>query len=88
MVNIRLDNFPDAEFGMLKGVVHNISFVPTTSGGTTYYVVEIVLPEGLNTNYRRALPYLPNMHGTAEIITENLSLPERFIMPMKKILSR
>ena len=84
-VNIRLDNFPDNEFGMLKGVVQNISLVPAVSGGMTYYVVEIALPEGLNTNYKKELPFLPNMQGAADIITEDMSLLERFVMPMKKI---
>jgi len=83
--NIRLDNFPDNEFGMLKGIVQNISLVPAATGGTTYYVVEIALPEGLNTNYKKELPYLPNMQGAADIITEDMSLLERFVMPMKKI---
>ena len=84
-VNIRLDNFPDNEFGMLKGVVQNISLVPTSVGGSTFYVVEISLQEGFNTNYKKELPYLPNMQGNADIITENMSLLERFVMPMKKI---
>jgi len=86
-VNVRLDNFPDNEFGMLKGVVQNISLVPATMGINTYYVLEIELPEGLNTNYRKELPYLPNMQGMADIITENMSLLERFVMPIRKILT-
>ena len=73
---------------MLKGVVQNISLVPVTSGNSTYYVVEIELPEGLNTNYKKELPYLPNMQGIADIITENMSLLERFVMPVKKIFNR
>ena len=84
-VNIRLDNFPDGEFGLLKGVVQNISLVPTASGGASYYVVEMELPEGLVTNYKKELPSLPNMSGIADIITENMSLLERFVMPMRKI---
>ena len=85
-VNIRLDNFPDSEFGMLKGIVNNISLVPTASSGeSTYYVVQIELPQGLKTNYGKDLPHLSNMQGTADIITENMSLLEKFIMPMKKI---
>jgi len=84
-VNIRLDNFPDNEFGMLKGVVQNISLVPTTASGATYYVVEISLSDGLHTNYKKELPFLPNMQGSADIITTNISLLERFVMPMKKI---
>ena len=86
-VNIRLENFPDSEFGMLKGVVSNISLVPATSGNMTYYVVEIDLPDGLQTNYKKELPFLPNMQGIADVITENMSLLERFVMPMKKIMS-
>ena len=84
-VNVRLDNFPDNEFGMLKGIVQNISLVPAVSGGMTYYVVEIALPDGLSTNYKKELPFLPNMQGAADIITEDMSLLERFVMPMKKI---
>ena len=85
-VNIRLDNFPDNEFGMLKGVVKNVSLVPaSTSGEFTYYVVEIELPDGLKTNYGEELPHISNMQGTADIITENMSLLEKFIMPMRKI---
>ena len=84
-VNIRLDNFPDSEFGMLKGIIKNISLVPT-SGESAYYVVEIELPDGLNTNYRKELPYLPNMQGQADIITENMSLLEKFVMPVRKML--
>ena len=85
-VNIRLDNFPDSEFGMVKGVVQNISLVPTVTGGMSCYVVEISLPEGLQTNYKKVLPFLPNMQGAADIITENMSLLERFVIPMKQIL--
>jgi hypothetical protein len=84
-VNIRLDNFPDNEFGMLKGVVNNVSLVPATAGESNYYVVEIELPHVLKTNYGKDLPHLSNMQGTADIITENISLLERFIMPIKKI---
>ena len=86
-VNIRIDNFPDNEFGMLKGVVQNISLVPAVSSGATYYVVEIVLPEGLLTNYKKELPYLPNMQGAADIITEDMSLLARFVMPMRQIFN-
>jgi HlyD family secretion protein len=84
-VNVRLDNFPDNEFGMLKGVVSHISLVPTVVGSSSCYVLEIELPDGLLTNYKKELPYLPNMQGIADIITEDLSLLERFVMPMKKI---
>jgi len=44
------------------------------------------LPNGLMTTYKKELPYLPNMQGQADIITEDLSLLERLVLPVKKIL--
>jgi HlyD family secretion protein len=85
-VNIRLSNFPENEFGILRGVVQNISLIPTQSSEAVYYTVEIRLPDKLITTYRKELPYLPNMQGQADIITDDISLLERFILPIKKIL--
>jgi HlyD family secretion protein len=86
-VNIRIDNFPDSEYGMIRGIVKNISLVPSSSGESVHYAVEISLPEKLHTTYQKELPYLPNMQGSADIITEDISLLERLIMPVRKILT-
>ena len=85
-VNIRVENFPENEFGILRGTVKSISLVPAQAGDMTYYTVEISLPDKLTTTYKKELPYLPNMQGQADIITEDISLLERFILPIKKIL--
>jgi HlyD family secretion protein len=85
-VNIRLENFPENEYGILRGKVQNISLVPTQAGEAAYYTVEIGLPDSLVTTYRKELPYMPNMQGQADIITEDISLLERFFLPLKKIL--
>ena len=85
-VNIRLQNFPENEYGILRGIVSNISLVPVQTGETVYYTVEVNLPDKLVTTYKKELPYLPNMQGQADIITEDLSLLERFFLPVKKIL--
>jgi HlyD family secretion protein len=84
-VNIRLENFPDNEFGILQGMVRNISLVPTQTGQEVYYTIEISLPFGLKTTYKKELPYLPHVRGQADIITDDLSLLSRFFMPVKKI---
>ena len=86
-VNIRLANFPENEFGILKGTIQTISLVPAQVGDVAYYTVEISLPDKLTTTYRKELPYLPNMQGQADIITDDISLLERFILPLKRILS-
>jgi HlyD family secretion protein len=86
-VNVRLHNFPENEYGILRGVVSNISLVPVQAGEMAYYTVEISLPEQLLTTYKKELPRLPNMQGQADIITDDISLLERFVLPIKKILS-
>ncbi|NDV95907.1 HlyD family secretion protein [Dysgonomonas sp. 521] len=85
-VNIRFTNFPDNEYGIIKGRVRNISMVPTRgTEGTNYYTVEIELPDGLRTTYNKELPYLPEMQAQADIVTDDISLLERFFMPLRKI---
>lgn len=84
-VNIRFESFPDNEFGIVKGIVSNISLVPT--GEENNYVIEIELPDGLVTTYNNKLPYNPDSQAQADIITEDISLLERFFMPLRKILT-
>lgn len=85
-VNIRFSNFPDNEYGIIKGKVKNISLVPSKdTQGIDYYTVEIEFPEGLKTTYGKELPYLPEMQAQADIVTEDISLLERFFMPLRKI---
>lgn len=81
-VIIRFANYPDQEFGVVNGEVGSISLVPNEDN----YRVEIALPQGLETNYHRHLPVSREMQATAEIVTEDLRLIERFFMPLKKVL--
>ena len=86
-VNVRLHNFPENQFGILRGEVSNISLVPFQVGEMAYYMVVISLPEQLTTTFRKELPWLPNMQGQADIITEDISLLGRFIAPIRRVLS-
>ena len=86
-VNVRLHNFPENHFGILRGEVGSISLVPFQLGEMAYYMVVINLPEQLTTTFRKELPWLPNMQGQADIITEDISLLGRFIAPIRRVLS-
>ena len=87
-VNIRFNNYPDKEFGIVNGTVKNISLIPTVNEqNIKNYVVDIQLPNGLRTSYNKELPFLPEMEGQADIITEDMSLLERFLMPIKKVIT-
>ncbi|MFR8554136.1 MAG: hypothetical protein ACLVEU_12190 [Bacteroides cellulosilyticus] len=67
-------------------MIKNISLVPSEIEKKKIYIVEILLPKGLITSYNKELPYLLEMEGKAEIITDDLSLLERFLLPIKKVL--
>ena len=82
-VLVRLDNFPYMEFGMLEGKLLSISQVPETSQQGAFYTAEISFPGGLLTNYKKTLPFQQELQGSAEIITQNLSLFDRLINPFK-----
>jgi hypothetical protein len=84
-VNVRLHAYPDQEFGWLEGVVERVENAPDANG---FYVVKVLFPKGLVTNYGKSLPASLQLEGTAEIITEDLRLIVRFFNPLKKILKK
>lgn len=84
-VNMKLDNFPYMEFGILEGTVSNISMVPVVSEDGSYYTAEIQLTNELVTNYKKQLPFNQEMQGIAEIITKDRRLIERLIEPLVSI---
>ncbi len=81
-VNIRFDNFPYMEYGFLKGSVKSISLMPNNEN----YIVEVQLPQDMMTNYNIPLKFSQEMKGSAEIITEDLRLIQRFFNPVKSLL--
>lgn len=85
-VNIKFDNFPYMEFGMVEVKVLRISSVPALVDNKQVYVVDVLLPQKLVTNYGRELPFSGEMRGVAEIITEELSILQRIVFPVRHIL--
>jgi len=81
-VNIRFENFPYMEFGYLKGKVKNISLMPSNEN----YSIEVELPQDMKTNYDIPLNFRQEMKGSAEIITEDMRLIQRFFNPIKSLL--
>jgi len=81
-VNIKLNNYPYMEFGMLEGRIRSISEVP--DGGN--YSLDVELSNGLVTNYGRELNFAQKIEGVAEIITEDQRLLQRIFNPLKALL--
>lgn len=84
-VNIDLQNYPEREFGFLQGNVHHISRLPDKKG---MYIIEVSLPSELMTSYGRKIEFKQEMTGTANIITEDLRLIERFFHQLKDAFNR
>jgi len=84
-VNIKLENYPDTEFGILNGTVKNISLIPNAEG---IYFVDVELPKKLITSYNKEIDFKQEMRGSAEIITEDLRLIERFFYQLKDLFKR
>jgi len=84
-VNIKLQNYPEVEYGMLEGKLTSISSVPDEQGN---YFVDVSLENELKTTYNKEISFKHEMIGTADIITEDLRLIERFFYQFKEILKR
>ena len=80
-VNVKFDNYPYMEYGMVRGKVKNISLVPTNN----IYMVELEFPEGLVTNYNVSLELSRELQGKSEIITDELRLIQRIFNPIKSL---
>lgn len=84
-VNIRLANYPDREFGVIKGELKSISLTPDKENNL---LIDVILPNGLETSYKKEILFQQEMSGTADIITEDLRLIERLLYQFKDMFKR
>jgi HlyD family secretion protein len=75
-VLIRMDSYPSSEFGYLTGYV---DFIPAIPNPTDSFLIKVVLPNGLRTNYNKSIFFRNNLSGQAEVITSNRRLLERLM---------
>ena len=81
-VNIRLENYPFEQFGLLRGSITSISEIPNENK----YFVTIELPQKLITSQNKAIAFKQQLTGTTEIITEDLRLLERFFYQFRRLV--
>lgn len=82
---LKLQNFPETEFGVLEGTVNTISQVPDADG---FYYVQIALQENLITSYKKEIKLQQETSVIAETVTEDLRLIDRFFYQFKEVFSR
>ena len=85
--NVKINNYPYDEYGLMKGVVKSVSRITnklkTQNGDVDAYLVLISFPEGTVTNFGKTLPLDFESKGTAEIITKRKRLIERLFDNLK-----
>jgi multidrug efflux pump subunit AcrA (membrane-fusion protein) len=84
-VNIRLANYPDREFGIIKGKVKSISLTPDKEGTL---LLDVSLPNGIETSYDKKMIFQQETSGTADIVTQDLRLIERLLYQFRDIFRR
>lgn len=84
-VNIKLDNFPYMEYGMIEGRIRGMSSVPVEIDGVKVIALEIEFINGLTSNYGIELNSGEEMSGIADIITEDISLFQRLVNPLRHL---
>lgn len=84
-VNIRLANYPDREFGLIKGKIKTISLTPDKDGSL---LIDVALPKGIETSYKKQIIFQQEMIGSADIVTEDLRLIERLLYQFRDVFKR
>ena len=80
-VFVKLSNFPYLEFGVIKGLISAISYLPFDK----QYNVQVQFPNGFVSTYGDTIPGAPLMHGIAEIVVEKKSLYDRVNNQIKHV---
>ena len=81
-VRARIDKYPYQEFGQLNGTVTDISPLANEDS----YRVKFRFTNGMRSSYGKLFKYTPEMSGTADIITEDVSLLARIFNKLKQTL--
>ncbi|BDD06743.1 HlyD family secretion protein [Aureibacter tunicatorum] len=84
-VQIKLDHYPYREYGILEGKIFNIVQI---SDKDKQYTIEVELPNKLETSYHKTIAYKQEMPGSAEVITKELRLIERFFHQLRSVVDQ
>lgn len=85
IVNLSLYDYPEYEFGVIKGTVSQIS---ATSDQEGIYVVDVSIPKELISSFGKPIIFKQEMKGKADIITEDLRLLERLFYQFREVFRR
>jgi multidrug efflux pump subunit AcrA (membrane-fusion protein) len=73
-VLLKFPSYPFQEYGSVSGKIDFISNINTDSG----YLAKVILPNGLNTSYKKQVQFRDGLLAQGEIITQDMRLLQRF----------
>lgn len=82
-VLIKLNDYNYQEYGVITGKVERISNIGDENGN---YSVEVALPKKLVTSHKKIIKFEKELKGSAEIVTKDVRLIERFMSQIKTVL--
>jgi multidrug efflux pump subunit AcrA (membrane-fusion protein) len=74
MVLLKFQSYPFHEYGSVKGEIEFISHIPDEKG----YLAKVRFTNGLNTTYNKQVQFRDGLTASAEVITQDMRLLERF----------
>ncbi len=83
-VNIKLHSFPYLEYGFLTAQVTAISSMPDND----FYMATLSISSDMQTSYGKKILATGDLMGEADIVTEDLSITERMIGPLRYLWHR
>ncbi|MGF2413496.1 HlyD family secretion protein [Ferruginibacter sp.] len=83
-VLLKFPAYPFQEYGSIKGTIDFISHITTDSG----YLAKVILPNGLNTSYKKSIQFTEGLTAQGEIVTADMRLLQRFYYNIVKQVSR
>jgi multidrug efflux pump subunit AcrA (membrane-fusion protein) len=81
-VLVKVTSYPYQEFGIVRATVQQIAELPKDS----LYTVKVNFPNQLKTDSQYEIPFKNGMTATAEIVTEELSLLDRFFSEVRRVV--
>lgn len=84
-VFLKIENYPNTEFGVLEGTLDKISAIADEEG---FYNVDVRLPKKLVTSYNIEIDFKQEMRVNADIVTKDLRLIERFFNQLLEVLKK
>ena len=79
-VLLKFPAYPFQEYGSVNGKIEFISDIITDSG----FLAKVILPNGLNTSYKKQVQFRDGLMAQGEIITQNTRLLQRFYQNIAK----